>query len=61
MADYALEQIRGYMHKRWTKNGEAPGSNGAKVCTHAIAKVLLKDKGSKGPFLSASRLHNAGH
>ena len=31
MANYALEQIRGYMHKRWTKDREAPGSNGAKV------------------------------
>lgn len=68
MADYALEQIRGYMHKRWTRNREAPGSNGAKVRerlagwqrtrTHAIAKVLLRDKGSRRPLLSASRLHN---
>ena len=53
------------MHKRWTKKREAPGSNGgcAKVvgglAGHAIAKVLLRDKGSRRPLLSASRLHNA--
>ena len=65
MANYALERIKGYMHKRWTKKRDAPGSNGGRakvvggLAGHAIAKVLLRDKGSRRPLLSASRLHNA--